>query len=130
MDTTEIKTAEQPKETEELAAEAERDDQQADGLEGLILRLRAEKDESDESDFCTGKAAGRGYANEASYHEFIAYQTDMDEQNRNPLMCGWSGSLPEWAEEGLLELLAEGEVADAAIYRQGWLVGMAEIRRR
>ena len=127
MDITEIKTAEQPKETEELDAEAERDDQQADGLENLIASLRAEKDVSEEDEFYAGKAAGRQYANQASYHEFKAYEADMLEETHNPTQFGWSGGLPESEEEILVDFLLDGEVVSGAIYRQGWLVGMGEI---
>jgi hypothetical protein len=96
------------------------------GLEGLIGRLCAEKEASDEKDFEVGKEYGSRYAPLIGYRQFRKYERLFG--SRQPGEYGVTrDDLPEKVEEQLQDLLAEDKVSDADMFRQGWVAGLLEV---
>jgi len=90
-------------------------------LTDVIHRLRTEKAESNQQDYQTGFEDGMAYAHGATYDEFVIWcEPAMDEMH----------NLPEFANDHLNELLQEGDVLDARLYKQGWRAGMVAIWKR
>jgi hypothetical protein len=94
-------------------------------LNDLVERLQAEKEQSDEEDFETGKEYGASHAPFIGYRQFRKYERLFGSRQAGEIWVS-PDDLPGKAEEVLQDLLNEGDVVDADKFRQGWVAGALE----
>jgi hypothetical protein len=89
------------------------------GIDKLVERLRAEKEEFGEMFRKQGVESGRKDALELDYGTFIAVERMGEHIDRD--------SLPDWLHEHLDELESDDPSFDRGEYLTGWVEGVTEV---
>ena len=104
----------------------------AQQIADLLSRLKDEKDTTEAEDYATGKRDGLDYATSAGYSEFRKFERIDAELRGDAKPRGFryeddDFQLPDYANEGLDQLITDESVLDDRLYRQGWLDGMMTV---